>query len=45
MHLSDNAVTADAKRMMPQVLQSIINITEELVKHDPRAEVPQGAAI
>lgn len=35
-----SAAQADAKRMMPQALQCVVNITEELVMHDPRA-VPQ----
>jgi hypothetical protein len=45
LYLSDDAVVADAKRLMPQALQSVINITEELVKHDPQDDVPQGATL
>lgn len=32
-----SAAQEDAKRMMPQALQCVINITEELVTQDPRA--------
>lgn len=39
-YYDNDAIQADVRRMMPQTLQSIINITEELVKKDPRAPAP-----
>lgn len=39
-YLGDKAIQADAERMMPQALQTIVNITEEMVMRDPSAQVP-----
>lgn len=39
-YLGDKAVRADAERMMPQALQTIVNITEEMVMHDPNSPAP-----
>ena len=36
-----DGIQADVRRMMPQTLQSIINITEELVKRNPREDAQQ----
>lgn len=36
-----SAAQADAKRMMPQAMQCVINITEELAMQDPQAAVMQ----
>lgn len=40
MYLDNKAIQADARRMMPQALQSVVNITEELVMQDPNAPAP-----
>lgn len=39
-YLEDRAIRADAERMMPQAMQTIVNITEEMVMHDPSSPVP-----
>ena len=40
MYFDNKAIQADARRMMPQAMQSIINITEELVMQNPNAPAP-----
>lgn len=44
-YLSDQTVRADARQMMPQAMQTIVNITEEMVMRDPNATVPPASAI
>lgn len=39
-YLNNPAIQADARRMKMQALQSVINITEELVLQDPNAPAP-----
>ena len=39
-YLDDKAIRADAERMMPQAMQTIVNITEEMVMLDPSAPAP-----
>ncbi len=43
-YLDNPAIKADANRMKMQALQSVINITEELVMQDPNAPVPPTGA-